>query len=126
MVRHSWRTHLKAAADERAVVDVVARYLAEWKPAEVEALPDGAWPTRLPTPRAVIEHAVQLARLHAAHDVARGGLAYLQEMLLFFTHASVAITRLAAVRGEVDCPGHRGRDRLQRRPRARRSASSRA
>lgn len=126
MVRHSWRTHLKAAADERAVVELVARYLAEWKPAEIEALPDGAWPTRLSTPRAVIGHGVELARLHAAQDAPGAGLAYLQEMLLFFTHAAVAITRLAAVRGEVDCPPRRGCDHPHRRAKARRSASSRA
>ena len=104
MVRHSWRTHLKAATDERAIVALVATYLGEWKPAEVESLPEGAWPTRLSTSGAVIEHSVKLAQLHAAFEGCGPGLAYLQEMLLFFTHAAVAATRLAAARDPQHCP----------------------
>ena len=104
MVRHSWRTHLKASTDEREVVAIVARYLREWKPDEIEALPRGAWPGHVTTPRAVIEHAVELARLHAGHEGDRASLAYLQEMLLFFTHAAVAVARLAAVRAEAPQP----------------------
>lgn len=104
MVRHSWRTHLKASTDEHAVVAIVARYLREWKPAEIDALPLGAWPEHVTTPRAVIEHGVELARLHAGHHGDRASLAYLQEMLLFFTHAAVAIARLAAVRAEAAQP----------------------
>lgn len=101
MVRHSWRTHLKASTDERGVVAVIARYLTEWRPAEVKALPPGAWPRRIDTARGVIDHAVELARLHAAYQGDGPGLAYLQELLLFFTHAAVAVTRLAAARAEV-------------------------
>ena len=104
MVRHSWRTHLKATTDEREVVAIVARYLGEWKRAEIGALPEGAWPARVTTPRSVIEHSVELARLHAGHDCDRASLAYLQEMLLFFTHAAVAIARLSAVRTEAAQP----------------------
>jgi hypothetical protein len=101
-VRHSWRTHLKSSLDEREVVALVTRYLAEWKRAEIQALPPGAWPPSIATPRAVIEHAVELARAHAAHDAnAATGLAQLQELLLFFTHAAVTITRLAAARAEA-------------------------
>ena len=105
MVRHSWRTHLKAAADERAVVALVGRYLAEWKPAEIESLPEGAWPTRVATARGVLEQSVRLAQLHAAIAEAPG-LGYLHELLLFFTHAAVTVTRLAAVKRDMDCPGH--------------------
>ena len=101
-VRHSWRTHLKSSLDEREVVALVTRYLAEWKRAEIQALPPDAWPPSIATPRAVIEHAVELARAHAAHDAnAATGLAQLQELLLFFTHAAVTITRLAAARAEA-------------------------
>ena len=121
MVRHSWRTHLKAAADERAVVALVASFLAEWKPAEIESLPEGAWPTRVSTPRGVIDQSVHLARLHANSTTGGPGLAYLHELLLFFTHASVAITRLAAVKRDMDCPGHR-RANVRRRQTARPSA----
>ena len=105
MVRHSWRTRLKASVDKREVVALVARYLEEWKPAEIEALPEGAWPTAVHTPRGVIEHAVELARLHAAYECSGAGLPYLQEMLLFFTHAAVAITRLASVHAEAEKHG---------------------
>lgn len=104
MVRHSWRTHLKASTDERQVVAIVARYLREWKPAEIAALPEGAWPARVSTPRAVIEHSVELARLHAGHAGDRASLAYLHEMLLFFTHAAVAVARLSAVPMEAAQP----------------------
>lgn len=106
MVRHSWRTHLKASADEREVVAIVARFLGEWRPAEIRALPRGAWPAHVGTPRDVIEHGVELSRLHATHEGGGASLAHLQEMLLFFTHAAVAITRLAAVRAEAVQPAH--------------------
>ena len=101
-IRHSWRTHLKSSTDEREVVALVTRYLAEWRRAEIRALPPGAWPALIATPRAVIEHSVELARLHAAHDAnAATGLAQLHELLLFFTHAAVTITRLRAARAEA-------------------------
>ena len=51
-----------------------------------------------------------LSRLHAAAPLHGPGLAYLQEMLLFFTHAAVTATRLAAVEADDDCPP-RGRTR---------------
>jgi hypothetical protein len=121
VVRHSWRTHLKAASDERAVVALVASYLAEWKPAEIESLPEGAWPTRISTPRGVIDQSVHLAQLHSASRAEGPGLAYLHELLLFFTHAAVTITRLAAMKRDTDCPGHR-RVNVRRRQNVRTSA----
>jgi hypothetical protein len=94
MVRHSWRTQLKAASDERHVVSLVARYRSEWTPAEIEQLPHGAWADAPDTARGIVDHSVRLAVMHAHMDPGAPALAALQQLLLFYTHAAVAVTRL--------------------------------
>lgn len=97
MLRHSWRTQLKAAANEADVLSVVQRYLEEWKPDEIAALAAGAWPTDVKSPAAVLAHSLVLGRLHADFAGDLDALQPLQELLLFFTHAAVRMARVAAL-----------------------------
>jgi hypothetical protein len=116
MIRKSWRTQLKAAADERDVLAIVGHFLAEWSNAEIAALPEGAWPGRICTREDVLSHAVTLAEIHARFDGAAAELPGLQELLLFFTHAAVRIAKIATP--AVDPPP-------LKRPRGRRSSRKR-
>ncbi|HZZ94014.1 MAG TPA: hypothetical protein VFE23_15745 [Usitatibacter sp.] len=106
MVRYRWRTLLKAALDASDVVRLVERFVGEWSADEVLALPQAARPTAPRTARAVVDHSVELARLHATFDGPAQTLAGLQEMLLFFTHAAVAIVRLTASQTSASATAH--------------------
>lgn len=122
VLRHSWRTQLKAAASEADVISVVQRYLAEWKPEEIESLPAGAWPADTTSPSAVVGHSVTLGRLHAEFQGAPGSLQPLQELLLFFTHAAVRMARVAVLDPPDEGPRRPVRRTTvapRRRPRAR-------
>lgn len=98
MIRRSWRTQLKAATTQEAVLSVVSHFLDEWTPQEVNALPPQAWPRGLATKADVVQHALRLSQLHAEFPASpTHGLQGVQEMLLFFTHAAVRISQLAAI-----------------------------
>jgi hypothetical protein len=97
VIRRSWRTQLKAATTQQAVLTVVSQFLDEWSSAEVAALPLDAWPGPLSSRGDVVQHALTLSRLHALTPDTSRGLGGIQEMLLFFTHASVRISQLAAI-----------------------------
>ena len=99
MIRRSWRTHLKASTSQEAVLTVVSQYLDEWKTEEVATLPRGAWPGTLRSRSDVLAHALKLGNLHAGFAGSPGALAGVQELLLFFTHASVRCNQLAALAG---------------------------
>lgn len=101
MIRRSWRTQLKASTTQEAVLTVVSQYLDEWKPEEIAALPRGAWPGMLTTKADVLAHALKLGAMHAAFAGEHRALAGLQELLLFFTHASVRSNQLAALLAEA-------------------------
>jgi hypothetical protein len=111
VIRRSWRTQLKASTSQEAVLTVVSQYLDEWSPEEISALPRGAWPAPLRSRADVLAHALKLNTMHAAFDGDPRGLAGLQELLLFFTHASVRCNQLGAAgapsHGAVDKPGQR-------------------
>ncbi|HEX6632787.1 MAG TPA: hypothetical protein VF038_02400 [Usitatibacter sp.] len=112
MIRRSWRTQLKASTSQEAVLTVVSRYLDEWRPEEISALPHGAWPASLRTRADVLAHALKLNTMHASFDGDPRGLAGLQELLLFFTHASVRCNQLAP----AGVPPHPAEKPGQRRP----------
>lgn len=101
MIRRSWRTQLKASTTQEAVLTVVSQYLDEWRPEEIAALPPGAWPGMLKTKADVLAHALKLGTMHASFVGAHRALAGLQELLLFFTHASVRSNQLAALLAEA-------------------------
>ena len=96
MIRRSWRTQLKAATTQQAVLTVLSQFLDEWSPNEVAALPQEAWPPPLASRNDVAQHALRLSRMHADLNSSSRGLAGVQELLLFFTHASVRLSHLAA------------------------------
>jgi hypothetical protein len=122
MIRQSWRTQLKAAAEERDVLAIVRHFLAEWTKGEIAALPAGAWPSRISSREDVLSHAVTLAELHGRFDGAAGGLPGLQELLLFFTHAAVRIAKIAApALDPPDPPAPKRRRRNGRTSRKRRN-----
>lgn len=97
MIRRSWRTQLKAATTQQAVLTVVSQFLDEWAPWEVAAVPPEAWPAALASRDDVVQHALRLSRIHADLGGSARGLSGVQELLLFFTHASVRISQLAAL-----------------------------
>ena len=106
MIRRSWRTQLKASTTPEAVLTVVSQYLDEWMPEEIARLPRGAWPGPLRSKSDVLEHALKLNTMHAGFEGEPSTLAGLQELLLFFTHASVRSSQLAALSAEAQ-PGFR-------------------
>ena len=113
MIRRSWRTHLKGCTSPEAVLTVVSQYLEEWSRDEVALLPHGAWPGPLRSKSDVHAHALKLNTMHAGFDGDAAALAGLQELLLFFTHASVRCNQLAAL--AADATGLRERDPSGRR-----------
>ena len=96
MIRRSWRTHLKGCTTPEAVLTVVSQYLDEWSRDEIASLPGGAWPGPLRSKSDVHAHALKLNTMHASFGGDPAALAGLQELLLFFTHASVRCNQLAA------------------------------
>lgn len=97
MIRRSWRTHLKGTTSQEAVLTVISQYLDEWNREEIAALPPGAWPAPLRSRSDVLAHALRLGNLHAGFQGSHPALAGVQELLLFFTHASVRCNQLAAL-----------------------------
>jgi hypothetical protein len=96
LIRHRWRSHIKNTHGEAELLALVRDYLAEWTPLEREQLPSAAWPARIQSKKELAQWAFRLGELHAEFT---GGppqtLARLQDMLLFFTHASVRMAQLA-------------------------------
>lgn len=94
MTRHRWRTDLKACASEVDVLRVVESYLGQWTPEELRLLPAAAAPGTFTTAKSIADYTHKLGALHAAFDGTSRSLALLQEILLFFTQASVRVTQL--------------------------------
>lgn len=105
MTRHRWRTELKGCASEVDVLRVVERYLGEWTAGEMRQLPAGASPGTFTSAKSVTEYTTRLGGLHAAFDGTAASLALLQEILLFFTQASVRITQLRRSDHSATAPG---------------------
>jgi hypothetical protein len=96
VIRHRWRTHLKTATTEAAVVDLVRGYLGEWTPLEIRSLPGAAWPGRVESRSDIMSWMFRVGEVHARFRGDAASLARLQELLLFFTHAAVRVTQIAA------------------------------
>ena len=96
MIRHRWRTHLKNATTEADVVDLVRGYLAEWTAQEIRSLPGSAWPGNVRDRADILSWMFRAGEAHAHFRGDAASLARLQELLLFFTHAAVRVTQIAA------------------------------
>lgn len=96
MIRHRWRTHLKNATTESAVVDLVQAYLGEWTAQEIRSLPGSAWPGKIRDRSDIMSWMFRVGEAHAHFRGESAALARLQELLLFFTHAAVRVTQIAA------------------------------
>ena len=103
-VRFRWRTYLRAATTEQAVVDIVRTYLSSWSPEEVSRLPAGTWPAALASGKDVLRETLKIGQLHSVFAGARASLVLIQELLLFMTQASVRATQLAPLPGEGAAP----------------------
>ena len=100
MVRYSWRTQLKAAVTPEAVLDLISRFLDEWKREEIASLPGDAWPRAIDSKKQVLDFTLRLGQIHAGFRGDSATLARVQELLLFFTHASVRVTQLDSVHAD--------------------------
>lgn len=96
MIRHRWRTHLKSATTEDAVVSLVRDYLGEWDPEEVDSLPPHVWPGEIRDRADIMSWMFRIGEVHGKFRGASTALMRLQELLLFFTHAAVRVTQIAA------------------------------
>ena len=97
MIRSKWRTLLKAASTETAVLALVRAFVAAWSADEVAAIDPDIWPSRLRAPRDVARSAVAIAKAHAEFSGRVRDLALLQELLLFMTQASVRMMAVTYV-----------------------------
>ena len=95
MIRHRWRTHLKNAATENDVVELVQGYLREWSPDEIRSLPGSAWPGKIAERGDIMFWMFRVGEAHAKFRGDATALARLQELLLFLTHAAVRVTQIA-------------------------------
>ena len=96
MIRHRWRTHLKSASTEQAVVALVVEYLGEWTSEEVASLPAGSWPQDVASRADILSWMFRIGEVHNGYRGPSASLLRLQELLLFFTHAAVRVTQIAA------------------------------
>ena len=96
MIRHRWRTHLKSATTEEGVVALVRDYLREWDPEEIESLPEHAWPDAVRDRSDIMSWMFRIGEVHGKFRGTSMALMRLQELLLFFTHAAVRVTQIAA------------------------------
>ncbi len=94
MIRHRWRTAFKKAASEEEALEIVRLYLEEWTLEELAAIPQDVRPSPIRSAKDVTDCTFRLAHEHAQFTGDAQALALLQEMLLFFTHASMRITQL--------------------------------
>lgn len=96
MIRHRWRTHLKSAATEEAVVALVGDYLREWDRDEIASLPPACWPGRIRDRSDILSCMFRIGEIHSKFRGTAASLMRLQELLLFFTHAAVRVTQIAS------------------------------
>jgi hypothetical protein len=99
VIRHRWRSHIKSADDERALLALVNNYLDEWTATERAQLPNTAWPGRVDTAKSLSEWTFRLVELHREFQGdSSQALVHLQNLLLFFTHACVRMAQLARLK----------------------------
>jgi len=101
-VRHRWRTHLKNATSETAVLQLVRNYLSEWTTEEVASLPVDAWPTTVRNRADIMSWMFRIGDAHGKFKGDPAALTRLQELLLFLTHSAVRVTQIGA--GMIDAP----------------------
>lgn len=102
MTRHRWRTELKSCTCEEDVLKVVERYLGQWSVEELRELPVA--PGTFTSARSISDFTFRLGYAHASYQGPSASLPLLQEMLLFFTQASVRVTQVRADEGPPGPP----------------------
>ena len=99
-VRFRWRTYLRGATTQKAVVDVVRTYLESWSPEEVARLPAATWPSSLSLAGDIVRETLKIGQVHSTFSGSRASLALVQELLLFMTQASVRAVQVTPLPGE--------------------------
>lgn len=112
MIRHRWRTHLKSATTEAAVVALAGDYLAEWDAEEIASLPSDTWPGKIMGRADIMSCMFRIGEVHSKFRGSAAALARLQELLLFFTHAAVRVTQIAAAADHPSANDDSGPKRL--------------
>jgi hypothetical protein len=87
---------LKSATTEAAVVALVGDYLGEWDAEEIASLPASAWPNEVRDRADIMSNMFRIGEVHGKFRGSAAALMRLQELLLFFTHAAVRVTQIAA------------------------------
>jgi hypothetical protein len=96
VIRHRWRTHLKGAASEAEVLELVRKFLSEWTTEEVASLPHDAWPGNIRSRNDIMSWMFRIGDAHGKFKGDPAALIRLQELLLFLTHAAVRVTQIGA------------------------------
>ena len=92
-MRHYFLRLLAATPSEQAVVNVAVRYLAEWKPSELAAIPATCRPGLVRDAEDIADAAYALTR---GRIESSGSQPLLEEMEAFFAHACARISELEA------------------------------
>ena len=79
------------------MLKVVERFLGHWSAEELRLLPVA--PGVFTSARAISDFSSRVGHAHSTYDGPNESLHLLQEMLLFFTQASVRVTQLRAAAG---------------------------
>lgn len=90
-----WRSRIRSARDDEAVVSVVVDYEAAWAPGDIARLPRNCWPGRVRDRDDVAAWAVHLAReeLKVADDT--DGHVLLHCLAAVFSEAAVRLTQVS-------------------------------
>lgn len=75
---------------------LVRNYLGEWDAGEIESLPPGTWPCEVRDRADIMSWMFRIGEVHGKFRGNSASLMRLQELLLFFTHAAVRVTQIAA------------------------------
>lgn len=100
-VRFRWRTYLRSALTEQAVIDLVREYLQSWKAEEISRVPAAAWPAPIHSGKDLVRETLKIGQAHSQFAGNRASLALVQELLLFMTQASVRAVQLMPLPGET-------------------------
>ena len=97
VIRSKWRTLLKAAHSEAAVLVLVRSFFAAWSPDEIACIPADVARRRRLTARELPAALTTIVEAHAAFRGTARELALMQELLLFMTQAAVRLVQLRAL-----------------------------
>lgn len=93
-MRRAYLIALRAADSEQAVVELTRRYLSEWQPAELAAIPPECRPRRVADAEELADLAFALTKARIAASAPHR---LLEEMEAFFAMACARVSELEAI-----------------------------